>query len=151
MPWNYLSIPCYTIEVSESISNFVSHLTRNSNLFTSLWVHATHGPWSLWVPEHWEYVHHLYSYWLDILSASPWRRKLVPDESLLSFDGFWRWKLWFRNTCLTKYVHDYLAMLGLKLNHEGLSRVIPVRLLLYQWKRSEGLCGGMVYIVVGLK
>ena len=27
---------------------------RDSKLFTSLWVLGTHGPWSLWVPEHWE-------------------------------------------------------------------------------------------------
>ena len=29
---------------------------RDSKLFTSLWVPGTHGPWSLWVPEHWVWV-----------------------------------------------------------------------------------------------
>ena len=31
-------------------------LFRDSKLFTSLWVPRTHGPWSSWVPEHWEWV-----------------------------------------------------------------------------------------------
>ena len=29
---------------------------RDSKSFTSLRVLGTHGPWSLWVPEHWEWV-----------------------------------------------------------------------------------------------
>ena len=29
---------------------------KDSKLFTSLWVPGTNRPWSLWVPEHWEWV-----------------------------------------------------------------------------------------------
>ena len=65
-------------------------LQQRFKIIYFLWVPGTHRPWSLWVPEHWEWVPSLMFLFIWNLVSSWW----VSFRVLMG-----RWCKWFRNPC----------------------------------------------------
>ena len=53
--WSWM-INSYPFCLFHDVGPPIPEISRDSKLFTFLWVPRTHRPWSLWVWEHWEWV-----------------------------------------------------------------------------------------------
>ena len=63
---------------------------RDSKVFTSLWVLGTHGPRSIWLPNHWEWVPSLMFFSWKILRYIP--RTQVASSWWVPFEFWWEYE-----------------------------------------------------------
>ena len=78
--WLLIHVTIMAVYPMKHVQNFVV-VIRDSKSSMSPWVPGTHGPWSLWVPEYWEWV--------------PWLMIFIPPATKLG--GVY----WIQPVCLS--------------------------------------------------
>ena len=87
--------------ISHRGAHKIGAICRDSKLFISLWVLGTHSPWSIWVPEHWEWVPSLMSHSWESLSYVP--RTKVISNWWVPFEFWWLYDAGRGNCRISEY------------------------------------------------